>query len=414
MPVVFDPYSDEFQEDPYPTYVRMRAKTPVFYDDDWELTFFTRHADVAGILKDRRFGRQVTNAVPPEEIDRDLFDRTHPPHLHNWTRLIRGSFIDLEPPQHTRIRRLVQGAFTRRSAESYRSQIEELASSLMNVAIESGRMEAIADYATPIPLAMIGSMLGVPSEDHRRLVAWSHAIVRVFDKQCTPAEALAAEQAVTEFADYLVEHFSFRREHPGDELIDALIAARFEGDRLSQEELVATCILVLNAGHEATVHAIGNSLLALASHPQQLRWLRDHPGATAGAVDELLRYDSPLQMFERWVLESLTWGDDSNGVILRRGTKVGLLFGSANRDERAFADPVALDLSRRDNPYVSFGGGIHHCVGAPLAKIEMEVALAEFARRVGDFTIPDQLERVPSLVFRGVKTLTIEINPTAG
>jgi unspecific monooxygenase len=411
--VVFDPYSDEFQEDPYPTYERMRAQTPVFYDVDWELTFFTRHADVAGILKDRRFGRQVTNAVPPEEIDRDLFDRTHPPHLNNWTRLIRGSFIDLEPPQHTRIRRLVQGAFTRRSAESYRPQIEVLARSLMDVAVESGRMEAIADYATPIPLAMIGSMLGVPSEDHSRLVAWSHAIVRVFDKQCTPAEALSAEQAVTEFADYLADHFSLRRDHPGDELIDALIAARFEGDRLSQEELVATCILVLNAGHEATVHAIGNSLLALASHPEQLRWLRDHPKATAGAVDELLRYDSPLQMFERWVLENLTWGERSNGVTLRRGTKVGLLFGSANRDERAFADPASLDLSRHHNPYVSFGGGIHHCVGAPLAKIEMEVALSEFARRVHDFSIPSTLERVPSLVFRGVKTLQMEISPKA-
>lgn len=411
--MVFDPYSDEFQQDPYPTYERLRAETPVFYDDDWELTFFTRNADVAGILKDRRFGRQVINAVPPEEIDRDLFDRTHPPHLKNWTRLIRGSFIDLEPPQHTRIRRLVQGAFTKRSAESYRPQIEVLAKSLMDVAVESGGMEAIADYATPIPLAMIGSMLGVPSEDHHRLVAWSHAIVRVFDKQCTQAEAVTAEQAVTAFADYLAEHFSWRRDHPGDELIDALIAARFQGDRLSQEELVATCILVLNAGHEATVHAIGNSLLALASHPEQLRWLREHPEATAGAVDELLRYDSPLQMFERWVLDHLTWGEGSDGVTLRRGTKVGLLFGSANRDERAFADPVTLDLSRRDNPYVSFGGGIHYCVGAPLAKMEMEVAMAEFAHRVEDFKLPSQIERVPSLVFRGVKTLPMEINPSA-
>jgi len=409
--VVFDPYSDEFQEDPYPTYLRLRAETPVFYDDDWELTFFTRHADVAGILKDRRFGRQVTNAVPPEEIDRDLFDRTHPPHLQNWTRLIRGSFIDLEPPQHTRIRRLVQGAFTKRSAESYRPQIEAVASGLMDIAVESGRLEAIAGYATPIPLAMIGSMLGVRSEDHHRLVAWSHAIVRVFDKQCTPSEALAAEQAVTEFANYLTEHFSFRRLHPGDELIDALIAARYEGDRLTQQELVATCILVLNAGHEATVHAIGNSLVALAKSPEQLRWIGEHPEAIAGAVDELLRFDSPLQMFERWVLEDLTWGGGADGTRLRRGTKVGLLFGSANRDERVSADPDILDLSRRENPHVSFGGGIHYCVGAPLAKIEMEVALSEFARRVQDFSIPNTVERVPSLVFRGVTALPMEINP---
>ncbi|MEX2622239.1 MAG: cytochrome P450 [Acidimicrobiia bacterium] len=408
--MLFDPYSADFQDNPYPAYARLRAETPAFYDDDWELTFFTRHVDVAGILKDRRFGREVTHAVPAEEIDRDLYDRTHPPSLPTWTRFIRGSFIDLEPPRHTRIRRLVQGAFTKRSAESYKSQIEALASSLMDAALDSGEMEAIADYATPIPLAMIASILGVPAQDQRQLVTWSHAIVRVFDKQCTPLEALAAEAAVTDFADYLTEHFSVRRQHPGDELIDALISARFEGDRLSQEELVATCILVLNAGHEATVHGIGNSLVALAAHPEQFRWLRDNHTSVARAVDELLRYDSPLQMFERWVLEDLDWGQGEAKQRLQRGTKVGLLFGSANRDESTFDEPDDLVLSRIDNPYVSFGGGIHYCVGAPLAKIEMEVALTEFARRVDDFTIPSQLDRVPSLVFRGVRALPMQLS----
>lgn len=408
--MLFDPYSVEFQDNPYPAYARLRAETPVFYDDDWELTFFTRHRDVAGILKDRRFGREVTHAVPAEEIDGDLYDRTHPPGLPTWTRFIRGSFIDLEPPRHTRIRRLVQGAFTKRSVESYRPQIESLASSLMDRALDSGEMEAIADYATPIPLAMVASMLGVPAQDQRQLVAWSHAIVRVFDKLCAPQEAMAAETAVIDFADYLTELFSVRRQHPGDDLVDALIAARFEGDRLSQEELVATCILVLNAGHEATVHGIGNSLVALAAHPEQFRWLSDNPAGAARAVDEFLRYDSPLQMFERWVLEDLDWGQGETKQGLRRGTKVGLLFGSANRDESTFPEPNDLILSRTDNPYVSFGGGIHYCVGAPLAKIEMEVAMTEFARRVDDFTIPSQLDRVPSLVFRGVRTLPVQLS----
>ncbi len=401
----FDPYDPEFLRDPYPTYRRLRAAPP-FFDEAWGLTFFSRYDDVTGILRDRRFGRDVRHAVPREEVDPDVYERIYPSRYPTWTRLIRDSFIDLEPPRHTRIRRLVQWAFSRRASESYRARMQETADRLLDRALEEGRMEAISDFATPIPLTMIAELLGIPGGDQPRLVAWSHAIVRLFDQGCTETEAEEAERATREFAEYVADLLAERRARPGDDLVSSLVAAELDGDRLSEDELVATCILTLNAGHEATVQAIGNGILALARDPEAFRWLRSHPEALGTAVEELLRFDTPLQMFERWVLEDLEW----EGTPLRRGTKVGLLFGSANRDERRFVDPDRLDLSRADNPHVSFGGGIHFCVGAPLARVEMEVAFGTLARRVARIEGPDvEPERVPSLVFRGVRALPVEL-----
>ncbi len=403
---LFDPYAPDFISDPYPTYARLRAESPVFFDERWGVTFFARHADVMAILKDRRFGRDVRHAVPVEEVDAEVFRRIYPPQYPTWTRLIRDSFIDLEPPRHTRIRRLVQHAFTRRASDSYRERIVATASDALDVALEKGSMNAIADFATPIPLTMIAELLGVPAADQPQLVEWSHASVRVFDEACTPEEGRRAEQAMIDFQAYVGELLERHRRHPVENLISALLAAEVDGDRLSEEELVATCILTLNAGHEATVQAIGNALLALSRHPEGYAALAIDPGLVGTAVDELLRFDTPLQMFERWVLEDLEW----NGVWLRRGSKVGLLFGSANHDEARFDRANELVLDRVDNPHVSFGGGIHFCVGAPLAKVEVEVALDLFARRVRSFRVDaDTLERVPSLVFRGVRELPLEL-----
>ncbi|HUP16068.1 MAG TPA: cytochrome P450 [Acidimicrobiia bacterium] len=384
----------------------MRAETPVFFDETWDLTFFTRHAHVAGILKDRRFGRDVRSVVPADELDPQVARRTYPPHLPEWTKYIRGSFIDLEPPRHTRIRRLVQWAFTRRASESYRQRLVTTADTIVEEALGQSRMEAIADFATPIPLTMIAELLGVPAADQDRLVAWSHAIVRVFDEGHSPAEGMAGEVAVKDFAAYVRELLADRRAHPGDDLVSALIKAEHDGDRLDEDELVATCILTLNAGHEATVHGIGNALLALSRNDAEFRRLQSQPDLVTSAADEVLRFDSPLQMFERWVLEDL----ELAGVRLKRGHKVGLLFGSANHDEAVFANSETLDVGRVDNPHVSFGGGIHYCVGAPLAKIELEVALSSFARQVGAFTVEGTPDRVRSLVFRGMNELPLAIS----
>ena len=402
----FDPYSSAFQHNPYPIYSRLRNERPVFYDPDWELTFFTRHADVAGMLKDRRFGRDIRGV--PGDIDPRLYSRNYPDHLPTWNRYIRGSFIDLEPPRHTRLRRLVQWAFTRRTTETYRPRLEATAAAAIETAIERGAMEAISEYATPIPLVMIADLLGIPQSEQPQLVSWSHDIVRVFDQGCTPEEGARAEKAVMAFVEYVRQLLAERRRSPGTDLVSSLIAADYEGDRLDDEELIATCILTLNAGHEATVHAIGNGLLALASDPEQFQLLqRDPLGLASQATDEILRFDSPLQMFERWVLTDLDW----SGNELQHGTKVGLLFGSANHDESVFAEPERLNLLRTENPHVSFGGGVHYCVGAPLAKVELEIAFASFAARIAKFELSGEPERLRSLVFRGVRTLPLALSP---
>lgn len=402
-----DFYAPDVLADPYPLYARLRRETPVFFDPEWDLTFFTRYADVTGILKDRRFGRDVRGAVPPDEVDPEVYDRIYPRRYPMWTKYIRDSFIDLEPPRHTRIRRLVQWAFTRRASESYRPRMEATAEKAIAAALERGGMEAVAEYATPIPLSMIAELLGIPSADQPQLVAWSHSIVRLFDREVTPEEGDAAERATGEFVEYVRDLLEERRRHPGDDLVSAMIAAEHEGDVLSEDELISTCILTLNAGHEATVHAIGNGLWALARNPEAYAWLREDPRArAASAAEELLRYDPPLQMFERWVLEDLEW----DGVWLKRGTKVGLLFGSANHDEEVFADPGRLQLGRDPNPHIGFGAGIHYCVGAPLAKVELEVAYRVFAANVVEFEpATDSPDRLRSLVFRGVRQLPLRL-----
>jgi cytochrome P450 len=406
--VTFDAYDPGFVEDPYPTYSVLRRDSPVFRDDTWGLTFFTRHPDVSAILRDRRFGRDVRSAVSPEAIDPATFERIYPSRYPTWTRLVRGSFIDLEPPAHTRIRRLVQNAFGKRASESYRARLVETADRALDVALERGSMEVISDYATPIPLTMIADLLGVPAADQPRLVSWSHAIVRVFDEACTEAEGDAAEEAIKAFAEYVKGLLGDHRAHPRDDLTSALLEAEADGDRLTEEELVATCILTLNAGHEATVQAIGNAVLALAADPEAFESLRRNPGVVRTAAAEMLRYDTPLQMFERWVLEDLEW----DGVELARGSKVGLLFGSANRDESVFERADRLVLDRAHNPHVSFGAGVHFCVGAPLALVELEVALERMASRVGSIEVAaHRLPRTPSLIFRGVDRLPADLTP---
>ena len=392
--VSFDAYDPAFVHDPYPTYARLRSLGP-FRDDAWGLTFFSRHADVTGILRDRRFGRDIRGVLPLERVDR----RTYPTHLPNWYRLIRGSFIDLEPPDHTRIRGAVNRAFTRTRAEVHRDRIASLADRLLTNAMNAESFDAIAGYATPIPITVIADLMGVPESDHWHLLDWSHAIVRPFDLNVTPAEEDRAEQAVSAFAEYLRVLVRQRQTDPGADLISELASADAP---LPEDDLVATCILVLNAGHEATVAAIGNSLLALGRNPSQIGAL--DPDDPAAAVEELLRYDAPLQMFERWVLEDLEW----RGVPLRAGEKVGLLFGSANHDPDAFVDPERLDLGRFENPHVAFGLGTHHCLGAPLARLEVEVAVTVAARRLAVIKpVVDEPPRVPSLVFRGVTSLPL-------
>jgi unspecific monooxygenase len=401
----FDPYDPDFLDNPYPTYARLREESPAFYDEAWELTFFGRHETVSSILKNRDgFGRDFRHRLSVDEIDPDLYRRIYPPQWPTWTRYIRESFIDLEPPRHTRLRRLVSKAFTRRSSEVFRPRLEEAADRILDQVLERGSMEAISQFAAPIPVAMIAELMGIPAEDHERLLAWSHAIVKVFDQNVTEAEGFAADRATHDFVEYLESAVDERRGQRGDDLISAMLDVEESGDTLTDEEIVGTSILTLNAGHEATVHAIGNGLLALATHPDQYRALHHGEVSIGSAVDELLRYDSPLQMFERWVLEDTEVED----LHLAAGSKVGLLFGSANHDPRVFGpDADHLNLARIPNPHVSYGAGLHFCVGAPLASVELEAAFARLASRVRSLELEQKSDRIRSLVFRGVETLVL-------
>jgi len=403
---MFDPYSPEFLDDPYPTYARLREESPVFHDPSWELTFFTRHEDVTAILKDRdRFGRDIRHRLEPDEVDPDLYRRIYPPQWPAWTRYIRESFIDLEPPRHTRLRRLVSKAFTRRSSEAFRPRLEEAAAGIVDRAIDSGTLDVIEDFATPIPVAMIAELMGLPAEDHRQVLNWSHAIVKVFDQNVADTDGEAAESATRDFVAYLQEIVEMRRKHRGEDLISSMVDVEDAGDTLTDEEIVGTSILTLNAGHEATVHAIGNGLLALARDDVQYGLLHRGEAGVETAVDELLRFDSPLQMFERWVLVDT----EVAGAFLAKGSKVGLLFGSANHDPEFFGDPERLDLTRQPNPHVSFGAGLHYCVGAPLARVELEAAFGTFAARVAGVELREASGRIHSLVFRGLENLKLAI-----
>jgi cytochrome P450 len=403
VPFDFRPYEPGFIADPYPTFDEMRSVEPISYQERFDLTLFSRYADVKAILRDRRFGRDALHVMSEDQLK-------HPsPVLREypvWTRFNRTlGFIDLEPPDHRRLRGLVSRAFTPKRVEALRPRARELTDQLAAAAAERGSIEAITEFATPIPLTIISEMLAIPEPDRAQLLDWSRAIVGLYELDAAEDNGPAAEQATIDFVEYLRGQVAQRRAHPGDDLMTALIEAEEQGERLSEDELIATCILLLNAGHEATVHGIGNGLQALAAHPDQFELLRRHPAHAAGAAEELLRFDTPLQMFERWVLEDADW----EGHQLERGSKVGLLMGAANRDPERFVEPGRLDITREDNAHVAYGGGIHACLGAALARIELQETFGAVARHATTIEVSGEAPRHDSFIFRGVTALPMTL-----
>ena len=405
MPFEFKPYEPEFIADPYRTFDEMRSVEPISYQEAFGRLFFTRHRDVSVLLRDRRFGRDALHVMSEEELH-------HPsPILREypvWTRFNRElGFIDLEPPDHRRLRGLLSRAFTPRRVEGLRPRIRQLADDLVAQAVAKGAIDGIAELATPIPLTVISEMLGVPEGERDQLLGWSRSIVRLYELEPEPGHGEAAEQATIEFVDYMRGLVTERRTDPGDDLMTALIDAEEEGDRLTEDELIATCILLLNAGHEATVHALGNGIQALIRFPDQFDALKGRPDLLPTAAEELLRFDTPLQMFERWVLEDTEW----EGHRLEHGAKVALLMGAANRDPERFRDPNRVDITREDNPHVSYGAGIHHCLGAPLARIELQETYRALAARAAEIGLDGEAPRHDSFIFRGVTSLPLRLTP---
>ncbi|HEV8339676.1 MAG TPA: cytochrome P450 [bacterium] len=395
-----------FVYDPYPRLAELRETRPVFFDPVWNKVFFTRYDDIALLLRDRRLGRAILHVLSRDELgwpppnpltpDFDHFQRDH--------------MLDNEPPKHTRLRGLMNKAFTSARVEGLRSAIERIVHGLIDRVADQGRMDLLRDFAEPIPVTVIAELLGVPEPDRASLRPWSAKIVKLYELGYTDEHAREANQAVVEFSGYIRALAAERRRAPRDDLISALVRGEEQGAVLNDDELVANCILLLNAGHEASVNGTTLGMLSLHRHPEQRALAReaargDDREFFKGAVEELLRYDTPLPMFERWVLQDGEYA----GVPLRRGMEVGLLYASGNRDPRRFADPDRLDLTRRENPHLSFGLGIHYCIGAPLARLELQTSFRALLRRLPGIRVArEPVEYTGGFIIRGHRALPVE------
>lgn len=371
--ISFDLADPRFKADPHPTYARLRAKAPVFRS--WlgrgkPVWLVTRYDDVAALLRDPRFAKDPAHARSGAA-----------PWMPGFLRPLTRNMLDLDAPDHTRLRSLVQKAFTPRLVERLRPRIEGLADELITRATRGGRMELVRDYALPIPLTIIGELLGIPAADRDRFHRWSTTIV-----SATPGiGAVRLLPTVWSMFRYLRRQFAARRADPRDDLITALVQAEEAGDRLDDDELLAMVFLLLVAGHETTVNLIAGGVLALLQHPDQLDRLRADPALLRPAIEELARFVSPVELAtERYAREDV----EIAGVAIRRGEMVLGVIGSANRDEAHFASPDTLDLAREPNRHLAFGLGAHYCLGAPLARLEASIA------------IPMLLDRAPALRLR--------------
>jgi cytochrome P450 len=395
----FDPTDADFIADPYPTLSELREATPVAYDPSLDRWFVTRHADVRACLRDKRLGRNFRHVGTEAEFHADPLD----PRWSDFWASERWSLLWLEPPEHTRIRKLVAAAFTPRAVERMCEPAHLLARSLLEDLGNS--FDLLYDFAQPYSITLICELLGVPTDRQRDLLDWSHAIVKMYEFDATEQHAVAANDAAREFRSYVSGLIEERRAAPRDDIVSGLVEARVDGERLSDDQIVSTVVVLLNAGHEATVNTVGNGFRALAAHPEAWQHLISGSVSPEEALEELIRWDPPLQLFERWVLED---GVEIAGVPVPRGEKLALLFGSANRDPRVFADPDRLDLSRENAAdHIGFGGGIHVCIGAPLARIELAASFAALAELCPTLTLAEQPKRVPAFVIRGFQAVHV-------
>jgi cytochrome P450 len=395
--VSLDPRDPDFYTNPYPGYHEIQAAAPVFFWEEYGYWCFCRHADVSALLRDRRFGRQVLHVAERASLGW----REPPEHLARFTAIERHSLLELEPPEHTRLRGSVNRAFVSRQVERLAPRIEALANELIDGFAAERAAELISAFATPIPVAVIAELIGVPAETAPRLLEWFHRMVAMYQFGATRAVEDAAAKAAGEISECVRDVARLRRREPADDLISGLIEAEGQGARLSEDELVATCVLLLNAGHESTVHGIGNGLKAILENDASLAAAGVDSIAAEVMVDELLRFDCPLHLFTRYALQDLEFG----GIKLRQGEKIGLLLGAANRDGETFAEPDRLDLKRAPNPHLAFGAGLHFCVGAPLARLEMRVALPVLLRRLPGLRLTTPPRYRDAYHFHGLETL---------
>jgi cytochrome P450 len=402
QPLLFNPLDPAFRVDPYPVYERLRREAPI-YESPFAVVL-SRYAECEAILRDPRSSSDFRNSTafaefvaqnPDAEQDEGFFQQTRP-------------FLFLDPPDHTRLRGLVNKAFTPRAIESLRGRIQQIVDELLDRAEAKREIEIVGEFAYLVPVQVICEMMGVPIKDHELFKDWSRELARSLDpEEFLPQEVIDRRQAaVNAFGEYFGGLVADHKERPRDDLLSALIAAEEAGDKLTETELLATSILLLVAGHETTVNLIGNGTLALLRHPDQLARLREDPSLARSAVEEFLRFDPPVQFTARVALEDMSVDE----VSLKKGQQTVILLASANRDPAVFNNPDELDIGRTENRHLAFSHGIHYCVGAPLARLEAEVALGTLVQRFPDMRLLDESPGYKeNIVLRGLAALPVAL-----
>jgi len=394
--ISLDPREADFVQNPYPYYARWREECPVFFWEQLGHWCFARYHDVSALLRDRRFGRQILHVATREELG---WPET-PEHLRPFYRFEEHSLLELEPPVHTRLRGFINPSFLPRQIARLQPRIEQLANDLIDRFPADGKTDLIKSFAEPVPVMVIAGFLGVPEDMAPQILSWSHDMVAMYQARRDRGIEDRAVAATVAFSDYMRGLLADRRRQPGEDFLSQLATARDEeGTALTEDELITTAILLLNAGHEATVHALGNGVQALLRHGKAADFL-DNPAACS---EEMLRFDTPLHMFKRYALEDVEYG----GLRLRKGDQVGLLLGSANRDGEKFPEPNHFSPARTPNPHVSFGGGIHFCVGAPLARLEMQTALRVLFERLPGLQLDGEAPYRDTWHFHALESLPV-------
>lgn len=397
-----DLFSPTFKANPYPTYARLRSTAPVHrvsLPDGRNIWLVTRYDDVVAILKDERFVKDWRKVMTPEQL-------AQVPPIPEVMKPLSRNMLDTDPPDHERLRALVSKAFTPRLIERMRPRIQVIADALLDAVEDHGKMDLIDDYAFPLPITVIAELLGVPAEDRYKFREWSDAAVSGNMTQEYMQSILIPHMQA--FTDYLRAMFEEKQKDPKDDLISALVQTEEAGDKLSEDELFGMVFLLLIAGHETTVNLIGNGVLALLQNPDQLQKLKEDSSLLKSAIEELLRYDGPVETStERFAREDVAIGE----TTIPKGEMVMVVIAAADHDPERFSEPDTLDISRPDNKHLAFGKGIHFCLGAPLARMEGQIAISTLLLRMPNLRLkgsPESLTWRPGLVLRGLKGLPVE------
>lgn len=388
-----------FKANPFPFYAQLRAEAPIFavkLPTKQRAWLVTRYDDVLSVLKDERFAKDRRNAMSPEQLKKE-------PWIPPMFKPLERNMLDLDSPDHTRLRALVHKAFTPRLIEQMRDQIQALTNELLDVAEPNGGMDLIADFALPLPLTLIGRILGVPTKDNEKFHRWTKTMI----SGGTTRNLFVLIPSMMGFMGYLKKLIKGRRASPKDDLITALVQAKDGSDQLSEDEVLAMIVVLLVAGHETTVNLIGSGSLALLEYPDQLAKLRQEPALIKTAIEELVRFVCPVETAtERYAREDITIA----GTTIPRGELVLAVLGSANRDANYFDNPDFLDITRKNNKHLAFGHGVHYCLGAPLARLEGQIAISTLVQRMPNLRLsvaPDQLRWRGTFVLRGLEALPV-------